>query len=174
MKRLLVLALGALASVPTLSLAQPTPAAASASSADSLQNEIALVTQARAVALSDDDAAVDAQLLAASTLPDAPAPSILLARRAMILCGWLQNEGERARAAKIATRALAHLAKFTESTDADREERLYWEACLEARILDHKARAVALLRAAEALNPDDERVIDLELPLVAALTSFGR
>jgi hypothetical protein len=53
------------------------------------------------------------------------------------------------------------------------EDRLYWEACLETYVLDHKARALSLLRAAEKLRPADERVTDLELPLVAALNSFG-
>ena len=174
MKTLVLSGLFALASSGIVALAQTAPSAVNApGSDDPVQNEVALVTQAHDTARADDDATTDAHLQAPSKLPEAPPASVLLARRAMMLCGWLQNDNDYQRAEKVARRAIAALANQAEKTDPDREERLYWEACLEARILDHKVRAIALLRAAEKLKPDDERLPDLELPLVAAVNAFG-
>ena len=71
----------ALVSFPLCALAQNPPAAQATSAADAVQNEIALVTRARTAARSGDETTVDEQLAASTTLPEAPAPGILLARR---------------------------------------------------------------------------------------------
>ena len=163
----------ALVSSPLALSAQAVAHQSPAAIVSPIQHENDLLALAHTAAQADDDSTVESQLFVPSTLPEAPAPSILLARRAMALCGRLQNEDEYARASRLAVRVLAKLATLKEITDTAREERLYWEACLEAQILDHKVRAIALLRAAEKLAPDDSRVTDLELPLVAAVNSFG-
>jgi tetratricopeptide (TPR) repeat protein len=98
----------------------------------------------------------------------------VIARRAAAVCGWLQNENEYGRAIKLAERTIRHLAKMNERSDADRAERLYWEAWLTAEVLDRKSDAIALLREAEKLAPEDERVTDLALRLVSAVNEFGR
>ena len=102
------------------------------------------------------------------------AASVILAQRALKLCSWLRNEGDWPRAAKLARRTIARLSRLSERTNADRVERLYLEAMLETLILDHKARALALLEAAEKLAPDDERILSEQLSLGAALAEFGR
>ena len=148
-------------------------AQSNAAKSDPIQQENALVAQARAAARANDDSATDRLLQTPTSLPGSPAPSALFARRAAMLCACLQNEDDRPRALNVARRIVAQLASLQESTDDDREERLYWEACLEAHILDHKVRAIALLRTAEKIRPNDARVTDLELSLVSALNAFG-
>jgi len=140
---------------------------------DPVQNEIAIVTRAHAAARGDDEAATDAQLENAATFQVASPSSVVLARRAMTVCGWLQNENDYGRANKVAQRALLRLAALTENNDSDHAERLYWEALLEGRILDHKAIAVERLGLAKQLAPDDDRVLDLYFEFSAALAQFG-
>jgi hypothetical protein len=140
-----------------------------------LQQEYKVTSAARAAILQDDDAAADNQLTAVGRGELAAKPvGLLLARRATIVCGSLINAGYTARAERLAQRVIQRLAAFKEEKDSDREERLYWEAWLEAKVLDHKLRAIALLRAAENLAPDDERVTALELTLVAAVNESSR
>jgi len=103
---------------------------------DPVRIEWELIAKAHQSARGDDEAATDAQI-AATGADRTVAPSVLLARRTMAVCGWLQNDNEYGRAMKVAQRALKQLATMKENNDTDREERLYWEALLEGRILDH-------------------------------------
>jgi len=117
---------------------------------------------------------VTASLTAASPFPTPMAPSVLLARRAMSVCSLLQSDNEYGRAMRLAEDTLARLADMQETTDADRVERLYWEALLEGWVLDQKAQAVVTLEAARKIKPDDDRILDLEHDLTKALSAFGR
>lgn len=92
----------------------------------------------------------------------------------MAVCGWLQSENQYGRAMQLAQSALGSLASMQETTNADHEERLYWEALLWGRVLDQKALAIERLEAAQSLNPNDDRVLELEQELVAAVAAFGR
>ncbi len=139
---------------------------------DSVRIELEVIAKAHQAARKGDDASADVQL-AASTALDV-APSVLLARRAMAVCGRLQNDNEYARANKVAQRALRRLAHMKENNDQDRVERLYWEALLDGRILDHKAVAIERLEEAKTLIPDDERVVDLRREFAASMAQFGR
>lgn len=65
------------------------------------------------------------------------------------------------------------LASMKEATSADHEERLYWEAVLQGRVLNNKIKAIKLLEQAERLQPKDQRVVDLGLDLTAAVNQFG-
>jgi hypothetical protein len=143
----------------------------SAAAAGPVQAELTIVAAAQRAACADDDSGTDAQLSASGGLK--LVPSVALARRAAVVCGQLQNDNEYPRAIKLAQRAIARLAEMKEGNDADREERLYWEALLEGRILDHKAKAIVLLEAARALKPDDDRVLDLDLEFSKAVAQFG-
>ena len=140
-----------------------------------LQQEFKLITAARVAASRDDAADAEAQLLGKGLGELALKPSgLMLARRTAIVCGLLQNAGEWERASQLAERSVRRLALLSEANDADRAERLYWEAWIEARVLDRKVRAIELLRTAEKLAPDDERITSLALTLVAAVVEFGR
>jgi hypothetical protein len=136
--------------------------------------EVAVVTRAHDAALKDDAAGADAQLASASRFTSGLAPSVVLARRAVEVCGWLQNENHYGRAMKVAQRAVKRLSSMREDNDADRAERLYWEALLQGHMLDEKVQAIALLDQARALRPDDDRILDLNLELSAAVAEFGR
>jgi hypothetical protein len=136
--------------------------------------EVAVVTRAHDAALKDDAAGADAQLASASALSRSVAASVLLARRAVEVCGWLQNENHYGRARDVAQRTLKQLARLREDNDGDRAERLYWEALLLGHMLDEKVQAIALLDQARALRPDDDRILDLNLELSAAVAEFGR
>lgn len=140
-----------------------------------LQNESLAIAAAHEAARSDDDVGADAQLnrSAIGALAELPA-SVVLAQRATAVCACLWNENDRARAARVARRTIARLAAMSESTDADRAERLIWEATLEAQFLDDKKQALALLQVAEKLAPEDERITRMEAGLVAALMAFGK
>lgn len=146
----------------------------SAADIDPIQHEIALVRQAHDAIRADRDTQAESQLSAASLLKEPPAPSVLLARRAATLCGWLRNENDYGRAGKVAQRAVDQLAKMREPSDADRAERLYWEALLVGRMLDQKKRALELLERAKTLSPDDDRIAELNLVFSAAVAEFGR
>lgn len=167
------------AGICLLALALPARAADSntppaASSTDPVQIETALIVKAHAAARAGGAADVDSLLASASPLPDCVAPSVLLARRTTAVCGWLQSDNEYGRAIKIARSSLGRLAAMKETNDADRAERLYWEAFLVGRILDQKAKAVTLLEAARKIAPEDERTAELELDFAKALAAFGR
>lgn len=136
--------------------------------------EMELLRSARDSARRGDLATVEANLAAPSDAFLKAVPSVALARRAVQVCGSLRHEGEYGRAAALAGRAVQRLAKLEEATPEDRIERLYWEACLEAHFLDRKLRAIALLRTAEQLAPEDERIVRLQLELVTAVNEFGR
>lgn len=168
-------ALGLLTSCLSITLAANASSAAEASAADDVQNEIRAVAQAREAAKQGRDGDADAFLREKGKGEfGAKGDSVLLARRAAAVCGWLQNENEYDRAIKLAERTIHQLAKMTERSAEDRAERLYWEAWLEAEVLDRKTKAIALLRQAEKLAPEDERATDLHLQLVAAVAEFGR
>jgi hypothetical protein len=128
--------------------------------------EAAIVKAARAAMRNDDDSQVDVLI----TLPAAArlrlVSSVALARRAAAVCGWLHNDNDLPRARKLARKAIAALAPLKETTPADHVERLYWEAWLEAQILDRRDRAVRLLEEARTLAPEDERISSLELGLL--------
>lgn len=141
---------------------------------DPVQIETALIASAHAAALTGTSAAVSPILAAGSPFPAPVAPSVLLARRTMAVCGWLQSENQYGRAMQLAQSALGSLASMQETTNADHEERLYWEALLWGRVLDQKALAIERLEAAQSLNPNDDRVLELEQELVAAVAAFGR
>jgi hypothetical protein len=154
--------------------AQPSTAAPGLQANDPSQREANVVTAARRAAAENDDGNVD-KLLASVVNPNSKeVSSVLLARRAMAVCGWLWNDNEYGQAVKIARRAVANLASLKEDTKADRVERLYWEACLEGQILDRKRQAVRLLQAASALAPDDERILELELRWLSEVAASSR
>jgi hypothetical protein len=139
---------------------------------DPILIEVSLIADAHAAALSGADVSSFLDTTS-SPFPDPMAPSVLLARRAVTVCGWLQNDQEHGRAMKLARSVLNSLAKMKESTDADHEERLYWEALLEGRVLGQKAVAVAILEEARKICPDDDRVLELDHEFAAALNAFG-
>jgi hypothetical protein len=139
---------------------------------DPILIEATLIADAHAAALSGADVSSFLKTTS-SPFPDPVGPSVLLARRTVAVCGWLKNDNEHGRAARLARCVLNALAQMQESTDADHEERLYWEGLLEGRILDQKARAVLILEAARKIRPDDDRVLELEFELAAALDAFG-
>ncbi len=149
-------------------------AGASAEELDPLQHEIALVRQAHDAIRAGRDAQVESQLSAASRLKESLPSSVLLARRAAMLCGWLQNDNDYGRAGKVAQRAVAQLSAMKETNDADRAERLYWEALLVGRMLDQKKQALELLERAKTLSPEDDRILELELAFATAVAAFGR
>ena len=142
---------------------------------DPVQIESMLIAKAHALA-STGTAADVSSLLAATSSPfrDPIAPSVLIARRTMAVCGWLQSDNEYGRAMKLAQNVVTLLGNMKETTATDHEERLYWEGLLEGWVLDQKARAIELLEAARKLNPDDDRVLELEHEMVAAVAAFGR
>jgi hypothetical protein len=143
---------------------------------DANQIEVNLLAGVRAAALcnafSPDD--LSARLMAASSSSTSIASSVLLSRRTMAVCSLLQSDNEHGRAMKLAQSALNRLANMTEQNDSDREERLYWQALLEGRVLDQKAVAVAHLEAARKIAPDDERVLVFEQEMAAALLAFDK
>ena len=139
---------------------------------DPVQIETALIARARNAALCGDENGTDAELMTPGAERNI-APSVLLARRTMAVCGWLQNDNEFARAKKLAQRAIRRLASMQESNDGDRAERLYWEALLEGRILDRRKVALERLAAAKKLKPGDERVLALDGEFTAAMAQFG-
>lgn len=170
---LLITALCGLA--PALRAAGPDSLPANAASAsDSISAELTLMDDLHNAARGDKDDLVSTRLEADHGRDANSAASVILAQRALKLCSWLRNEGDWPRAAKLARRTIARLSRLSERTNADRVERLYLEAMLETLILDHKARALALLEAAEKLAPDDERILSEQLSLGAALAEFGR
>lgn len=138
------------------------------------QAEQALIEQARYAAGRDDPAVVDGILASQDGLANQVHPSVLLGRRAAGACAWLRNDGERAAAMRVAERALAVMATMREERDADRAERLYWEAVLRGDFLDQKEAALALLQEADRLAPDDDRILEGALQLAEALAEFGR
>jgi hypothetical protein len=160
-----------LALVLRVGAADPVAAAPLATN-DPIQIETTLIANAHAAALNGADVR---SVLATTDSPfsESIAPSVLLARRAATVCGWLQNDKEHGRAIKLAQSVLRILADMKESTDAGHEERLYWEGLLEGRVLDQKAVAVATLEEAHKIRPDDDRVLELEHEFAAALGAFG-
>lgn len=140
-----------------------------------VQEELRLVRAVRDAAKRGDDAVLSSTLATAGRgVFGRSASSVAIARRAAMACGELRNENDYVRASKLASRAIEQLAKLEEATDSDRAERLYWEAWMEANVLDQKLRAIELLRAAEKIAPEDERILELQLRLVSAVAEFGR
>jgi hypothetical protein len=170
--RYILAACGCLLALVLPARATDAVAAAPLSATDPINIEITLIAEAHAAALNGADVS---SFLATSNSPfaDLIAPSVLLARRTVTVCGWLQNDKEHGRAMKLAQIILKGLANMKETTDADHEERLYWEALLEGRILDQKAVAVATLEKARKINPEDDRVLELEHEFALALEAFG-
>lgn len=83
--------------------------------------------------------------------------SMLLARRTAAVCGLLRNAGEYVRAEQLATRVIRQLAKLTEQNEADRAERLFWEAWMEAECSSRCFSARwfnSVARSAAAASPD--------------------
>lgn len=143
-------------------------------SAIALRAETDLIKEARDAAKRDDDVGVGAKLSSASSAKLNLAPSVALVRRTAAVCGWLRNDNEYARAAKLARKAIADVANIRELTPADRVERCYWEAMLEGEILGRKQRAVELLREAVRLAPSNQRVRAEERRWSTALAEFGK
>jgi hypothetical protein len=154
-------------------LGQPTdPTPRSAVEAD-VQNEVRTIADAHRAAKADDDAKVDRHLGAAPAEVRKESASVTLARRAAGVCGWLRSEGDYGRAMAVARRTLKALAPLKERSDADRVERLYWEAFLAGEILDYRMRALELLQEAEKLAPDDDRILEAAQRWAATLAEFG-
>jgi len=132
-----------------------------------------VVTSARQAALAGNDGELDRLLLSQMSVHAQAVPSVSLARRAVGVCAWLRSDGSHGTAIRVAERVLAQLASMRESDDADRVERLYWEAMLRVDILDQKALALERLKEAEALAPEDERLLACAQQLAQALAEFG-
>jgi hypothetical protein len=159
---------------PVLQAGAADPIAATPLAAtDPVQIESTFIAKLHASALKGADVS---SLLAGTSSPfqEPLAPSVLLARRTMAVCGWLQSDNQHGLAMKLAQSALKNLANMKETSDVDHEERLYWEALLEGRVLDQKVRAIVSLEAARKINPEDDRVLELEHEFSAALAEFGR
>lgn len=140
-----------------------------------IREELRLVRAVRDAVKQDDDTLLSSALSTVGRgVFGRSASSVSVARRAAMACGELRNENDYVRASKLASRAIQQLAKLEETTDTDRAERLYWEAWMEANVLDRKLRAIELLRTAEKFAPADERIIELQLRLVSAVAEFGR
>lgn len=139
---------------------------------DFVQRERDVVAAIRTAALRGDFSLAEETSKARADVRLKAADSVVTGRRIAEVCGGLCNEDRRDLAIKLAKRALPTLAASNERSDADRAERLYWAAWLQAEILDEKAPALELLKAAEKLSPDDDRIVQLGLRLTAAL-NFG-
>lgn len=140
-----------------------------------LAAEFPLIGSLQEAAWRGDDAFVDARLgYDLDALPEGGSASAVLARRAMAVCGWLRNDNEHGRALRLAERVVARIAPMRETSDGDRVERLYWEAMLLGDVLDRKAEALARLLEAEALAPEDDRILQSAQQLAQALGAFGR
>lgn len=137
---------------------------------DPFRVESALTAAAYAAASRDDQTETDGKLTSPAN-PQATRTGVELARRAATICGWLQNDNRYGRARQVARRALAFLARIDPPLGADLVERLYWEAWLHGKVLDEKPVAVSQLEQARALAPDDQRILDLDLELTAALAA---
>jgi hypothetical protein len=136
--------------------------------------ETAVVTGALAAAEVGDFPTLGSLLGSKSELRSDEAPSVVLARRSAILCGWLQNQNKHRAAQKVATWSVKRLAHLSEPDESSRLERLYWEALLLGRYLDEKAQALPLLAAAAKIDPNDERIPALQSDLSRAVAQFGR
>lgn len=124
-----------------------------------VQEEVDLIAAARQAARQDNDSVVDAKLAAPSNALLKSADGALLARRTAAVCAWLRNDLEFERAEKLARKAIKQLERVAVTgSEADRVERLYWEAWLWAEGLDDKKNALRLVAEAEKLIPDDPRL----------------
>jgi hypothetical protein len=124
-----------------------------------VQEEVDLIAAAHNAAQQDNDSIVDTKLAAAPHTLLKSVDGILLARRTAAVCAWLRNDLEFERAKKLARKAVRQLERIAVTgSDADRVERLYWEAWLWAEGLDEKKNALRLLAEAEKLIPDDPRL----------------
>jgi len=142
--------------------------------APSADAEMTLVGGAMKAAAADDMGQLASLLGGASKLKDGDPASVVLARRAVALCGWLQNQGDYGRATKVATWAQKLLKGQKEPDDASRVERLYWESLLLGRYLDSRDKALPLLAEAAKLDPADERISSLQLEFAEAVLQFGK
>lgn len=167
-----ILALTALLSL-TQSLRATDSLAPSNTSSNPAQDECAIIAAIHSAAKAGNGSSADTLLMQASALNPSEAPSVTLARRAVAVCGWLQDDDLYGAAIKLAQRTEAKLSNLTETNDADHAERLYWEAVLVGRVLDQKAKAVALLEAAHKIAPNDDRAAELELGFAKSLNEFG-
>jgi len=165
---LIIVSLAATLSAPLAAQTPPSDRGKSAA-----EREVEIVAAARQAARRDDDRRLDAELRAMPASEETAAASVVLARRTAALCAWLRNDNEGERAARFAQRTIQQLSSMEEANDADRVERLYWEAWLEAEMLGHRRRALALLQAAEKLAPNDDRILATQLQLAQALAEFG-
>ena len=133
-----------------------------------------IATARQAAVVGDDAGGADNALTAEMSAAAMTAPGVTLARRAAGVCGWLQSDNDYARAERFAQRRPPRaLQTMSEEDEADRVERLYWEAWLEGYVMDHKARALELLQAAAELAPDDPRIVEDSLRWAEALAAFG-
>ena len=133
-----------------------------------------MIASVRSASRAGDDSTATSLLSSQTGLASQKSPSVLLAQRAMAVCGWLTSENEYGRAMRLAQRILPQLARMREDNDADRVDRLYWEAMLLANILDEKLAAMARLEEAQKLAPEDDRILQSAEELARALAEFGR
>jgi hypothetical protein len=154
-------------------LAMHAPSNATAQERSAVERELEIVATIRQAVGRNDESTVERQLSLPSPIADKRAQSAVLARRAVHACGWLRNDNEHGRAQALAQRVIALLARMTEVETADRAERLYWEAWLEAEILGNRKRAIELALEAEKLAPDDERIAEDAYRWASAVAEFG-
>lgn len=143
-------------------------------SSDPVQVELGVERQIHDAASIDDYASVGSLMSSAAKAKGDEPTSVVLARRAATVCGWLQNENQYGRAAKLASLVVKRIANQKEPDTASHVERLYWESLLVGRYMDQKAVAVKLLEEAAQLAPKDDRVGSLEQEFADALAQFGR
>lgn len=118
--------------------------------------EILLIAEIYRAAAFDEAAVTDAKVKSGSVKLE-KAVSVTMARRAATACAWLRNDGDHGRAAAVAGRTVQQLASWQEANDAERVERLYWEAWLLGECLENKPKALRLVNRAEKLAPADPR-----------------
>ncbi|MFA5263907.1 MAG: hypothetical protein WC378_08760 [Opitutaceae bacterium] len=129
--------------------------------AAAVQEEAALVAAAHQDALTDKDASLDAKLKGSANALLKSSDGVNTVRRAAWVCAWLRNDREFDRAKKLAQKTVKQSEGMAAETDnANRVERLYWEAWLRAEFLDDKATALKLVAEAEKLSPTDPRLAD--------------
>lgn len=121
-----------------------------------------------------DTATIDGALGAAPDVRLGVGRSVAMARRSATACAWLCNQNQYGDAMVLARRTIADLAELREGSPADRAERLFWEAWLNAEVLGDRTTALALLKTARNAAPQDKHLEEYTERIAKILETFGR
>lgn len=99
---------------------------------------------------------------------------VLLARRTVVLCGWLANGNQLAKAETLARQVVGKLERRSKLKDKSWLECSYWHAVLLSEYCARKQDALTLVLAARVVDCEDERFMELECTLKAALAVVNK